>query len=43
VNDKGPFIKKREIDLSERAAKIIGISKDSVKIKILDSYDLQGL
>lgn len=35
INDRGPFIKNREIDLSRAAAKKIGISKNKVFIQIL--------
>jgi rare lipoprotein A len=40
VNDRGPFIKGRIIDLSFAAAKVIGLDRDGVapvKLKVLDS------
>ncbi len=38
INDRGPYVKGRDLDLSEKAAKLLGIKKKGVakvKVKII--------
>jgi len=39
INDRGPFVKGRIIDLSERAARALGIAQDGVAKVRVEAFD----